>query len=202
MAVAGLDPVSPPVTGHVQAPPGGRRWAVCRLAVGASDADEAKAPAFCRMEGLGVMGHGHGGGAAACLAGLGDRCGDVGAGGLDRDRGLDAAAPIAGFPPLSAGALNRQAPHAPAGVGWPQRAWTMPVAVTTAHGVAAHASASRLPWSRLAGGAGAVGAGDAGFCQRCWSIHGPSSPEHTFREDNRSSAVRLQRSAGQGGRVR
>jgi hypothetical protein len=68
MAVAGLDPVSPPVTGHVQAPPGGRRWAVCRLAVGASDADEAKATAFCRMECLGVMGHGHGGGAAACLA--------------------------------------------------------------------------------------------------------------------------------------
>jgi hypothetical protein len=36
--------------------------------VGASDADEAKATAFCRMEGLGVMGHGHGGGTAACLA--------------------------------------------------------------------------------------------------------------------------------------
>ena len=53
MAVAGLDPVSPPVTGHVQAPPGGRRWAVCRLAVGASDADEAKATAFCRVERLG-----------------------------------------------------------------------------------------------------------------------------------------------------
>jgi hypothetical protein len=68
MAVAGLDPVSPPVTGDVQAPPGGRRWAVCRLAVGASDADEAKAPVFCRVEGLGVMGHGHGGGAAVCLA--------------------------------------------------------------------------------------------------------------------------------------
>jgi hypothetical protein len=68
MAVAGLDPVSPPVTGHVQAPPGGRRRAVGRLAVGASDADEAKATAFCRMEGLGVMGQGHGGGAAACLA--------------------------------------------------------------------------------------------------------------------------------------
>jgi hypothetical protein len=67
MAVAGLDPVSPPGTGHVQAPPGGRRRAVCRLAVGASDADEAKATAFCRVEGLGVMGHGHGGGAAACL---------------------------------------------------------------------------------------------------------------------------------------
>ena len=68
MAVAGLDPVSPPVTGHVQAPPGGRRRAVCRLAVGTSDADEAKATAFCRVEGLGGMGHGHGGGAAACLA--------------------------------------------------------------------------------------------------------------------------------------
>ena len=68
MAVAGLDPVSPPVTCHVQAPPGGRRWAVCRLAVGASGADEAKAPAFCRVEGLGVMGHGHEGGAAAWLA--------------------------------------------------------------------------------------------------------------------------------------
>ena len=67
MAIAGLDPVSPPVAGHVQAPPGGRRWAVCRLAVGASDADEAKATAFCRVEGLGVMGHGHGG-AAALLA--------------------------------------------------------------------------------------------------------------------------------------
>jgi hypothetical protein len=36
--------------------------------VGASDADEAKATAFCRVEGLGVMGQGHGGGAAACLA--------------------------------------------------------------------------------------------------------------------------------------
>jgi hypothetical protein len=92
--------------------------------------------------------------------------------------------------------LNRHAPHAPAGVGWPQRACTIPVAVTTAHGVAAHASASRLPCSRLAGGAGAVGAGDAGSCQRCWSIPGPSSPEHTFREDNRSSSVRLKRSAG------
>ena len=68
MAVACLDPVSPPVAGHVQAPPGGRRWAVCRLAVGASEADEAKATAFCRVEGLGVMGHGHGGGAAAWLA--------------------------------------------------------------------------------------------------------------------------------------
>ena len=68
MAVAGPDPVSPPVTGHLQAPPGGRRWAVCRLAVGASDADEAKAPPRSRVEGLGVMGHGHGGGAAACLA--------------------------------------------------------------------------------------------------------------------------------------
>jgi hypothetical protein len=68
MAIAGLDPISPPLTGHVLAAPGGRRWAVCRLAVGASDADEAKAPAFCRVERLGVMGHGHGGGAAACLA--------------------------------------------------------------------------------------------------------------------------------------
>ena len=68
MAVAGLDPVPPPVTGDVQAPPGRRRWAVCRLAVGASDADEAKATAFCRVEGLGVMGHGHGGGAVVCLA--------------------------------------------------------------------------------------------------------------------------------------
>jgi hypothetical protein len=68
MAVAGLDSVSPPVTGHIQAPPGGRRRAVGRLAVGASDADEAKAPVFCRVEGLGVMGHGHGGGAAVCLA--------------------------------------------------------------------------------------------------------------------------------------
>src|SRR5215211_3084370 len=56
----------------------------------------------------------------------------------------------------------------------------MPVAVTTAHGVAADASASRLPCSRLAGGAGAVGAGDAGSCQRCWSIPGLSSPEHMF----------------------
>ena len=201
MAGAGLDPVSPPVTGHVQAPPGGRRWAVCRLAVGASDADEANATAFCRVEGLGVLGHGHGG-RRRCLSGLGDRCGDVGAGGLDRDRGLDAAAGIAGFPALSAGGAQPPAPHAPAGVGWPQRAWTMPVAVTTAHGVAAHASASRLPCSRLAGGAGAVGAGDAGSCQRCWSIPGPSSPEHTFREDNRSSSVRLKRSAGHGGRVR
>jgi hypothetical protein len=68
MAVAGLDPVPPPVAGDVHAPLGGRRRAVCRLAVGASDADEAKAPAFCRVEGLGVMGHGHGGGAAAWLA--------------------------------------------------------------------------------------------------------------------------------------
>ena len=64
MAVAGLDPVSPPVTGHVQAPPGGRRRAVCRLAVGASDADEAKAPSRSRVECLGVMGRGHGSGAA------------------------------------------------------------------------------------------------------------------------------------------
>jgi hypothetical protein len=68
MAVAGLDPVSPPVTGDVQAPPGWRRRAVRRLAVGTSDADEAKATAFCRVERLGVMGHGHEGGAAACLA--------------------------------------------------------------------------------------------------------------------------------------
>ena len=104
-----------------------------------------------------------------CLSGLGDRCGDVGAVGLDRDRGLDAAEQ--GFQRSPPEALNRQAPpHAPAGVGWPQRAWTMPVAVTTAHGVAAHASASRLPCSSLAGGAGAVGAGDAGSGQRCWSL--------------------------------
>jgi hypothetical protein len=68
MAGAGLDPVPPPVAGDVHAPPGWRRWAVCRLAVGASDADEAKATAFCRVERLGVMGQGHGGCAAACLA--------------------------------------------------------------------------------------------------------------------------------------
>jgi len=68
-------------------------------------------------------------------------------------------------------------PHTPPGeVGWPQRAWTMPVAVTTAHGVAAHASASRLPCSRLAGRAGAVGAGDAGSCQCCWSTPAPPHP--------------------------
>jgi hypothetical protein len=34
------------------------------------------------------------------LPGLGDRCGDVGAGGLDHNRGLDAAARIAGLPAL------------------------------------------------------------------------------------------------------
>ena len=68
MTGAGLDPVSPPLTGHVQAPPGWRRWAVCRLAVGTSGAHEPKAPPHSRVERLGVMGHGHGGCGAACLA--------------------------------------------------------------------------------------------------------------------------------------
>jgi hypothetical protein len=111
MAVAGLDPVSPPVTGQVQAPPGGRRWAVCRLAVGASDADEAKATAFCRVEGLGVMGMVMG---AAPLPGWlgrpprrrrGRRPGP--------QPGLDAAAPIAGLPALPPGGAQPPGPTRP-----------------------------------------------------------------------------------------
>ena len=64
MAVAGLDPVLALVAGDEQASPGGRRWAVGGLAVGAGDADEAKAPSRSRVECLGVVGRGHGGGAA------------------------------------------------------------------------------------------------------------------------------------------
>jgi hypothetical protein len=68
MTGAGLDPVPPPVAGDVHAPPGRRRRAVCRLAVGTSGAHEPKAPPHSRVERLGVMGHGHGGCGAACLA--------------------------------------------------------------------------------------------------------------------------------------
>jgi hypothetical protein len=68
MAGAGLDPVPPPVASDVHAPPGWRRRAVCRLAVGTSDAHEPKAPPPSRVERLGVLGHRHEGGAAACLA--------------------------------------------------------------------------------------------------------------------------------------
>jgi hypothetical protein len=68
MTGAGLDPVPPPVAGDVHAPPGRWRWAVGRLAAGTSGANEPKAPPHSRVEGLGVMGHGHGGCGAACLA--------------------------------------------------------------------------------------------------------------------------------------
>lgn len=68
MAGARLDPVSAPVAGDEQALPGWRGRAVCRLALGADDADEAKAPPCGRVEGLGVLGRAHGGWPAACLA--------------------------------------------------------------------------------------------------------------------------------------
>ena len=68
MAVAGLDPVLPSVAGDEQAPPGWRGWAVGRLAMGTSDTHEAKAPPGGRVEGLGVMGRGHGGWPVACRA--------------------------------------------------------------------------------------------------------------------------------------
>ena len=64
MAVADLDPVLALVAGDEQASPSGRRWAVGGLAVGAGDADEAKAPSRSRVECLGVVGRGHGGAAA------------------------------------------------------------------------------------------------------------------------------------------
>lgn len=60
MTSAGLNPILPSVAGDEQATPGWRRWAVGGLAVGAGDADEAKASPRSRVEGLGVMGHGHG----------------------------------------------------------------------------------------------------------------------------------------------
>jgi hypothetical protein len=68
MAGAGLDAILAPVAGDEQAAPGGRRRAVGGLAVGAGDADEAKAPPRSRVKRLGVMGRGHGGGRAACRA--------------------------------------------------------------------------------------------------------------------------------------
>lgn len=71
------------------------------------------------------------------LPGLGNGGTDLGADGLDRNRGLDAAACIARLPASPPGALNRQATD-PAGVDQPQRAWTIPVAVATAHRIAVH----------------------------------------------------------------
>jgi hypothetical protein len=68
MAGTGLDPMLAPVPVDEQALPGGRCWAVGGLAVGAGDADEAKAPPRSRVECLGVVGCGHGGWPAACRA--------------------------------------------------------------------------------------------------------------------------------------
>jgi hypothetical protein len=68
MAGAGLDPVSAPIAGDEKALPGWRGRALGRLAVGADDADEAKAPPCSWVERLGVVRHGHGGCAAACPA--------------------------------------------------------------------------------------------------------------------------------------
>jgi hypothetical protein len=134
-----------------------------------------------------------------CLSGLGDRCGDVGAGGLDRDRGLDAAAPIAGFPALPPGGAQPPGPTRPGRRG------------LAAAGLNDAGCGDHGPWSgrprlgvpaavfEVGWGVRAVGAGDAGSCQRCWSIPGPSSPEHTFPEDSRSSSHRRMHGGRRGG---
>jgi hypothetical protein len=131
------------------------------------------------------------------LPGLGDRCGDVGAGGLDHNRGLDAGARIAGLPALPQG--GAQPPGS-------TRPWRGGLAAAGLHNSGCGDHGPRRGRPSLVGVRAAVleagwGSGGCG----CWRrrilpallpIPGPSSPEHTFGEDNRSRSVRLKRSAG------
>ena len=195
MAVADLDPVLALVAGDEQASPSGRRWAVGGLAVGAGDADEAKAPSRSRVECLGVVGVVM----AAPLQSAGPRRPRPrprrrrpgprpGARHCRRHSRASSAPPRGAQPP---------GPTHPLRGGLVAAGLTIPVAVTTAHGVVAQSwPTSRATWSTRSGGVGLGDAGGAGSSQCCWSMPGASLSEHMFRKNSRGHLVRLKPSVG------